>query len=246
MDSNEVLLWCSGCTTDKPASAFSRNKYHRAGRANWCKACIKLLYQKPEYLTRRKERREADWSYSLTIECRGRARKRGLPFNITKEDLAVPELCPVLGIKLVPPKGARQDDSPSVDRIIPANGYVKGNVAVISWLANRLKSDCDKPEFFEAIAAYMRRMVNAEATHRSGIPATTSVCGVSSPQAAMGLHSGAPQSGEKRSVRHGPHRRRLEVQEDRRQVLLCWPDLHADEGHHLDVPEALHGGHSGD
>jgi hypothetical protein len=68
----------------------------------------------------------------------------------------------------------------------------------------------------------------SDQTHRSGIPTSTSVHPVPPPQATLGLHSGAQESGEKRSVHHGPHRRRPEVQEDRRQVLLCWPDIHTD------------------
>jgi hypothetical protein len=37
--------------------------------------------------------------------------------------------------------GARSDGSPSLDRIDPGQGYVPGNVRVISDRANRLKGD---------------------------------------------------------------------------------------------------------
>lgn len=33
------------------------------------------------------------------------------------------------------------DMSPSLDRLIPSKGYVKGNVVVVSWRANRLKNN---------------------------------------------------------------------------------------------------------
>jgi len=77
-------------------------------------------------------------------ELRNRARKRayglGLPFALPKEGPRIPVLCPVLGIELRV-GGGRSDASPSLDRVVPAFGYVNGNVRVISDRANRLKSD---------------------------------------------------------------------------------------------------------
>jgi hypothetical protein len=67
-----------------------------------------------------------------------RAKRLGLEFNITAEDITIPERCPVLGLKLASNSG---DASPSVDRMDSTKGYVKGNVRVISWRANNLKSD---------------------------------------------------------------------------------------------------------
>src|SRR6187399_296219 len=40
-------LWCTGCNSEKLVEAFAPNKRHRAGRANWCRACIKKLWQRP-------------------------------------------------------------------------------------------------------------------------------------------------------------------------------------------------------
>lgn len=76
----------------------------------------------------------------------GKAARDGLPFNITEEDIKTPEFCPVLGIRLergvgVGKRGNRIDNSPSVDRIIPELGYVRGNVVVVSYRANRIKND---------------------------------------------------------------------------------------------------------
>ena len=65
----------------------------------------------------------------------------GIPFDITFEDVTIPERCPVLGIKLQQTAGRRGDCSPTLARLVPSLGYVKGNVIVTSWRANRLKSD---------------------------------------------------------------------------------------------------------
>jgi hypothetical protein len=86
---------------------------------------------------------------------RKRARQFGLPFALTESDVVIPSHCPVLGIPLARGDGARTDASPTLDRIEPARGYVAGNVAVISWRANRIKSDGSLSEL-ERIVAWMR------------------------------------------------------------------------------------------
>lgn len=72
---------------------------------------------------------------------RWRARQHGIPFSITVADLPpIPERCPALGILL----DRSSDDwrtGPSLDRIVPALGYVPGNVQWLSRLANTMKQD---------------------------------------------------------------------------------------------------------
>lgn len=87
-----------------------------------------------------------------------RALKKGLPFDIELTDIKIPEVCPVLGIPLVISRRGRSgwfDDSPSLDRVNPAKGYVKGNVHVISNRANRIKMDATYEELLK-IAEYVK------------------------------------------------------------------------------------------
>ena len=42
--------------------------------------------------------------------------------------------------------------SPSLDRIKPHIGYIRGNVRVISYQANRIKCDCTDPDIFQRLA----------------------------------------------------------------------------------------------
>jgi hypothetical protein len=86
---------------------------------------------------------------------KSKCKEKGLDFNLELSDIKIPKRCPVLGIPLIRGK-RRTDNTPSLDQINRTRGYVKGNVAVVSWRANRLKNDATLAEI-TAIAAYMRR-----------------------------------------------------------------------------------------
>jgi len=78
---------------------------------------------------------------------RTRASRAGIPFNLDPDDVIAPDYCPVLGIALHKGQGmGPKDYSPSVDRIDPSKGYVKGNVLVVSQRANRIKQDASPSE----------------------------------------------------------------------------------------------------
>lgn len=84
-----------------------------------------------------------------------RAKVDGLVFTILPEDIIVPEFCPILGLKLQVAHGYNQTDcSPSLDRIINECGYIKGNIQVISLLANRIKNNASK-EQIKKVADYL-------------------------------------------------------------------------------------------
>jgi hypothetical protein len=79
---------------------------------------------------------------TLVMRAKQRAKQNGLPFDLTVADIVIPTHCPALGIPLIQRVGkGHTANSPSLDRVDPAKGYVRGNVVVISMLANRIKSD---------------------------------------------------------------------------------------------------------
>ena len=92
----------------------------------------------------------------MLYRARIRAKQKSVDFLITKDDIHIPEFCPVLGIPLVVGTGEKTDNSPSLDRVIPSMGYVKGNVQVISDKANTLKSHGSLEEL-EKVVAYLKR-----------------------------------------------------------------------------------------
>ena len=64
----------------------------------------------------------------------------------------------LLGIPIeIGNKGIWKDNSPSIDRKIPSLGYMKGNIWVISYRANRIKNDATVEEL-ELLAKGMRKV----------------------------------------------------------------------------------------
>jgi len=77
----------------------------------------------------------------LLRKARERAKKFGLEFNLTLSDIVIPDMCPVFGHKLSMGVGKVHHFSPTLDRINSLRGYVKGNIAVISQMANDMKAN---------------------------------------------------------------------------------------------------------
>ena len=77
---------------------------------------------------------------------RQRAKKQNVPFAIDPSDIVIPLTCPVLGIPLKRNPGIAGPDSPSLDKIEPSLGYVKGNIVVISSRANLIKTNATPSE----------------------------------------------------------------------------------------------------
>lgn len=78
------------------------------------------------------------------------ALKKGIEFNIKVEDLEIPDECPYLGTFLTNIRNhGRVKTNMSVERKDPTKGYVKGNVEVISDLANRMKQDASIAELVD-------------------------------------------------------------------------------------------------
>jgi hypothetical protein len=91
---------------------------------------------------------------TLFDNARRRAKKKGLEFNIEVKDIYIPRRCPILKVPLI----CSTRYSPSIDRVEPTKGYVKGNIAVISNLANSMKANATRQEllkFSKNIKKYM-------------------------------------------------------------------------------------------
>ena len=121
----------------------------RCVRSYQCVMCINEDTKKDNRL-HRTQRRETARKYrsgrpeiDMICRARRRAKIKGIPFELTVNDITIPEMCPVLGIPLKVNVGQRKPsaNSPSLDRIRPELGYVVGNIAIISHRANTLKNE---------------------------------------------------------------------------------------------------------
>ena len=87
------------------------------------------------------ERKCDDRRYKMFHNAQHRAKKKGIPFTISIEDIIIPETCPLLGIPLVSTNDKTDPRNPSLDQRIPGKGYTPENIWVISYRANALKWD---------------------------------------------------------------------------------------------------------
>ena len=155
---------CTKCGRLLPVSDFALRNNRTSGLASRCKDCQSDL--SAQYYIRNKEAKniasslryaelkESDPRISLLAGAKRRTRDRGSPeCTLELDDISIPSICPILGLTLEVNKGLGATDcSPSLDRIIPTLGYVKGNVRVVSYRANRLRSDATVDELSRLLA----------------------------------------------------------------------------------------------
>jgi hypothetical protein len=91
-------------------------------------------------------------------KARARAKEKSLPCNIDLAHLLTifpaDRLCPALNVPMVWGIGMH-DSTPALDRKVPSRGYVRGNVAFISNLANQIKSSATTEQVL-AVANYLK------------------------------------------------------------------------------------------
>lgn len=139
---------CKCCGLDKQLEEFKqRIKTLKSGEQviNYREICnncsvIKLKNSPKPTSEQRKAKYRKNPIKVLINDARGRAKRKGVSFDITEEDLTIPKLCPLLNIPILISSNGLTDNSPSIDRIDNTKGYIKGNVMIISHKANTCKN----------------------------------------------------------------------------------------------------------
>ena len=110
---------------------------------------------------RQKNKRNERPAKRLWLIRRRYSLKNKIPFDITIEDIEniwpKDNKCPIT--KKIFKSGIENKlDLPTLDKIIPAKGYVKDNIAVISFQANSLKGTIVDFSIFERMAKFYKRL----------------------------------------------------------------------------------------
>ena len=132
---------CIGCKQLLPQNLFSyiiKNDPSKGVRDK-CKKCS------AERAAKERQRRKNDWKHKPTLamfnNSKQRAKVAGIEHTISIDDIVIPDMCPVLGVKLDVGDRKRKGNAPSIDRIDNTKGYTKENIMIVSNRANILKND---------------------------------------------------------------------------------------------------------
>lgn len=110
----------------------------------------------PALIDKRQQYKERNpkkvWAAYAKRDAKNRALKKGVPFDITVAYVhsILTDECPVFGVKFQwLGNGKIGPNSPSLDRIDPAKGYVEGNLVIVSSKANNIKSAYTSDDIFK-------------------------------------------------------------------------------------------------
>lgn len=135
--------------------------YYLANKPRWAKYAKKpkTAEEKEVKNLQKRQWKEAHPEKELWSNAKYRAKRDGIEFNLEMSDVIVPTHCLYLGIILTCKKGERHCDSlMSLDRIDPTRGYVRGNVEVISYKANRMKNDASREELLTFASNILKKL----------------------------------------------------------------------------------------
>jgi hypothetical protein len=152
---------CDKCSQEKSVLDYHKDRRLVSGIKNICNVCATMRTKEYYKTVEGKQKRNALRALKRSLDPRiilfggakQRAKKNNIVFSIKKEDIIIPDFCPILGLKLKN-NNILSDDSITLDRIENSKGYIASNIQVISWKANRLKSNSTIEEL-QKIINYM-------------------------------------------------------------------------------------------
>ena len=142
---------CVVCSLDMQVPNNSGKKYCPDCAKKRNKDKVKEWYHaQPRECRKKAGERQAlkklkDISYRLYTRARARATQQNLEFDITPDDIIVPDVCPILHT----PFTYKTYYTASLDRIDSNRGYTKDNIQVMSHKANAMKNSASKEELIK-------------------------------------------------------------------------------------------------
>ena len=162
-----ILCKCQKCKIEKSIDRFYQNRKtckdcyeltkrtRRRIKSGYGKSRDDLTDKEKEYRNniniKNKERRINNCIGNMVTRAKTRAKEKGMVFDLDKNNIKIPELCPALKIPIVNHTDNKPTaNSASLDRLDNSKGYVADNINIISNRANTIKADATFEEF-EAI-----------------------------------------------------------------------------------------------
>jgi uncharacterized protein YlaI len=93
--------------------------------------------------TQKRENSRKNHISTMLSNAKQRAERKGLEFSLVKEDIIIPELCPILKVPFVTGTKDNYDFTPTIDRINNSKGYTPDNIHIITNKANTMKNSAD-------------------------------------------------------------------------------------------------------
>lgn len=151
---------CKKCDKQLPTSSFGKDKSQKDKLSRFCKKC-KAQYSKlaewrrdvKEEAIMAKEGIAPRFAQDRISLYKARAKKMKLNFNLTSDYLIElwkiqSGLCAYTKKKMILGRGSFHFYSPSLDKLNPSEGYVKGNVAWCLHGVNCFKQTLSLEEFY--------------------------------------------------------------------------------------------------
>ena len=120
----------------------------------------KKTYQKTAdaRCTHQRDYRKNNLPAVMFCTARKKSQRLELPFDLTTDYISsiwpADDCCPILKTQFeIASKGSNRNTSASIDRVVPDKGYTRGNVVIISMLANRIKNNATA-EQVQAVGNY--------------------------------------------------------------------------------------------
>ena len=147
------------CACKECMTTYRRaNKVRNADRARNTRA----INPEPTRAANRKAYRNKDISKRILQNINHRARTRGIDFNLTVDDISVPELCPYLKVPFIQGTKGNYQYTYSIDRIDNSKGYVPNNVEIVTMKANSMKNNATNEELIAFSLEIIKRNIDKD------------------------------------------------------------------------------------
>ena len=161
---------------DDPSMRKNRNGWFETNTHRQCTNCKAMFEKNPGNTSRlcklcnttRVKTESAETK--MYRRAKSRAHEQGIEFSLEKEDITIPDVCPVLGSPIYVTKGKSGgfNNSPSLDKIDPTKGYIPGNIMVMSQLANAMKANAT-PEQLLAFSRWVQKTYSGDESNESSL-----------------------------------------------------------------------------